>query len=380
MPLQIIASDSVPGRTLSYAASGLPPGIGINSSTGLITGTPTTAGSYSTTVTVTDNTGISGNATFPWSVTPTPQGNKARVGASADSGAYGSGYTTRANTFNTNVGRLMATNTWKAYINPPNNALSGLPPNLTLNSPQSIGTASGLGAKAVIACKPLIDPSANYTGSAYVTEGNNLKAYVKLLLQNNVTFDICLWNEMNNGKFNWTVSTFHAAWNFYGSIVHAAGGTLSWCPAITNSFDNAVPLFPTSPLPDGIHIDWYSNDFFLHSTTPITYGIQALADAHSIPMGLGEFGPSNDPSKFTPTTAQWVTFCTDQIIGIYGATPTPSYPSGGRLAAGKANTDIIYFSDVKDNTKIGYVGSNGKDSQGINLASGIQPVFDALNA
>ena len=64
--LQIGASDSASGQTLTYSATGLPAGLSINSSTGLITGTPTTVGSSSVTVTATDTTGASGTATFTW--------------------------------------------------------------------------------------------------------------------------------------------------------------------------------------------------------------------------------------------------------------------------------------------------------------------------
>jgi hypothetical protein len=66
--LQVAASDSN-GLTLTYSAAGLPPGLSINSATGLISGAPTTAGTYSVTVTVTDNTGASGSAPFTWTVT-----------------------------------------------------------------------------------------------------------------------------------------------------------------------------------------------------------------------------------------------------------------------------------------------------------------------
>lgn len=66
--LQIQASDTA-GGTLGYAATGLPAGLSINASSGLISGTPTTAGSYTVTVTASDSTGPSGSASFTWTVT-----------------------------------------------------------------------------------------------------------------------------------------------------------------------------------------------------------------------------------------------------------------------------------------------------------------------
>ncbi|MFF6996433.1 M4 family metallopeptidase [Streptomyces sp. NPDC008313] len=65
--LQISASSSNSGA-LSYSATGLPTGLSINSSTGVISGTPTAAGTYSTTVTVTDSAGKKGTASFSWTV------------------------------------------------------------------------------------------------------------------------------------------------------------------------------------------------------------------------------------------------------------------------------------------------------------------------
>ncbi len=66
--LQVGATDSASGQTLTYTASGLPAGLSINSSTGLISGTPTTAGTSSVTVTATDGTGAHGSASFSWTV------------------------------------------------------------------------------------------------------------------------------------------------------------------------------------------------------------------------------------------------------------------------------------------------------------------------
>ncbi|HJY99251.1 MAG TPA: beta-1,3-glucanase family protein, partial [Streptosporangiaceae bacterium] len=73
--LQIQASDLTPGQTLTYSATGLPAGLSINASTGLISGTPTATGSGSATVTAKDTTGASGSATFTWTVNPQGSGN-----------------------------------------------------------------------------------------------------------------------------------------------------------------------------------------------------------------------------------------------------------------------------------------------------------------
>ena len=71
--LQIQASDSASGQTLTYSATGLPAGLSIASSTGLISGTPTTAGTSSVTVIATDPTGASGSASFTWTINPAAQ-------------------------------------------------------------------------------------------------------------------------------------------------------------------------------------------------------------------------------------------------------------------------------------------------------------------
>ncbi len=66
--LLIHASDSASGQTLSYSASGLPAGLSINSSSGLISGTTTAAASTTVRVVATDGTGASGSASFSFLV------------------------------------------------------------------------------------------------------------------------------------------------------------------------------------------------------------------------------------------------------------------------------------------------------------------------
>jgi Glycosyl hydrolase family 48/Cellulose binding domain/Putative Ig domain len=77
--LQIHATDSASGQTLTYTASSLPAGLSISSTTGLISGTPTTAGTSSVTVTATDTTGASGTATFSWTINPAGGGGSCQV-------------------------------------------------------------------------------------------------------------------------------------------------------------------------------------------------------------------------------------------------------------------------------------------------------------
>lgn len=63
-----IPGTSTGGATLSYTATGLPAGLSINPSTGVVTGTPTTVGSSSATVSVTSSDGLSGSTSFNWNV------------------------------------------------------------------------------------------------------------------------------------------------------------------------------------------------------------------------------------------------------------------------------------------------------------------------
>ena len=64
--INVSASDA-DGDTLTYSATGLPTGLSIDSSTGAISGTPTTAGTYSVTVSVSDGTD-SASTSFTYTV------------------------------------------------------------------------------------------------------------------------------------------------------------------------------------------------------------------------------------------------------------------------------------------------------------------------
>ena len=68
--LPLSASDPN-GDVLGYGATGLPPGLSLNGSSGVISGTPTTTGSYNVVVAASDGVN-SASASFTWTVTGAP--------------------------------------------------------------------------------------------------------------------------------------------------------------------------------------------------------------------------------------------------------------------------------------------------------------------
>lgn len=87
--LAIKATDSG-SSTLTYAATGLPAGLSINATTGVISGKPTATGTSTVTVTATDTTKVSGSTSFTWTITSVAcaAGNKL-TNSGFESGATG---------------------------------------------------------------------------------------------------------------------------------------------------------------------------------------------------------------------------------------------------------------------------------------------------
>jgi endo-1,4-beta-xylanase len=107
--VQIHATDSG-GAVLTCSATGLPPGLSINASNWLISGTPTAAGAYSVTITCTDSTGASGSIAFTWTIASSS-------GGGGGSGSCSVAYTTNSQWPGGFTAQVVIGNTGSSTIN-----------------------------------------------------------------------------------------------------------------------------------------------------------------------------------------------------------------------------------------------------------------------
>ncbi|WP_232247422.1 putative Ig domain-containing protein [Kitasatospora azatica] len=116
--LQIHATDSASGQTLTYSATGLPAGLSINSSTGLISGTPTTAGTSSVTVTAKDTTNATGSTSFSWTVSGTGGGCNAAqlLGNAGFETGSAAPWTASAGVVDNSSSEAAHSGSWKAWM------------------------------------------------------------------------------------------------------------------------------------------------------------------------------------------------------------------------------------------------------------------------
>ncbi|WP_078661113.1 Ig domain-containing protein [Streptomyces sp. NRRL B-24484] len=117
--LQISASDSASGQTLTYSATGLPAGLSINSATGLISGTPTAAGTSSVTVTARDIANVTGSTSFSWTESATGGGCTARqlLGNPGFETGTAAPWTASADVVDNSSSEAAHSGSWKSWLN-----------------------------------------------------------------------------------------------------------------------------------------------------------------------------------------------------------------------------------------------------------------------
>src|SRR5208337_4762163 len=130
-----------------YGATGLPTGLSVNTSTGLISGTPSAGGTSTVTLSAT-NAGGTGTATLTLTIKPAPP---VITSATTASGTVGSAFSYQ----------ITATNTPTGY------GATGLPSGLSVNT--STGLISGTPTAAGTSSATLSATNAGGTGTATLT-------------------------------------------------------------------------------------------------------------------------------------------------------------------------------------------------------------------
>jgi len=113
--LTLTATGGTPPYT--WSATGLPPGLSISSG-GVISGTPTTAGTYSVTATATDSASpaASGSTGFTWTISPAGGGCSGQKLGNPGFESGNTVWSSTAGVIDNSTGRPARTGSWKAWL------------------------------------------------------------------------------------------------------------------------------------------------------------------------------------------------------------------------------------------------------------------------
>ena len=308
----LVAAGGTPPYTFSITSGSLPAGLSLNSSTGAITGTPTTAGTFNFTAQVVDSTGTAaGTATTNCSIVISPPTitlacatSTGQVGVAYSSALVASGGVPPY-TFSITSGSLPAGLT----LNPSTGAITGTPTtngtfNFTAKVVDSTGTAAGTTtANCSIVISPpnitLVCPSGTgQVGVAYssaLVAGGGVPPYTFSITSGSLPAGLTL--NPSTGAITGTPTTF-GTFNFTAKVVDstgsAAGTTTASCSIVISP--PAISLAcATSTGQVGVA---YSSALVASGgVPPYTFSITS----GSLPPGL-TLNPSTGAITGTPTT------------------------------------------------------------------------------
>jgi hypothetical protein len=285
--LQISASDSASGQALTYSAAGLPAGLSINSSTGLISGTPTTAGTSSVTVTAKDATGASGTASFSWTV------NAASSGGGSGGGTSGQ---------LSEAGWVASSNTSSSSGDAPQNAIGG-----------TTGTRFSSDADEAPGMYWQVNMGSKQTFNEVVlAAGGNTGGYADgydVEVSNDGTNFTPVYFSTSTGQTE--TATFSPQTAQYIRILLTASSTSDWWSMTSFTVDNTPVTPPTASAPAtggslGSNVTVFTPSesvatilSTLNTISNAQVGNQFGAQRYQIYFEPGTYGTTSDPLVFT---------------------------------------------------------------------------------